>query len=109
MNDMEKKYFTKKLIGVEEKFIDGEDFIPDLFELEHQNTKPLIDHTSLKVKEFQKIFGENMNKEMKNFSTQLLTMPGRGLLSDKTARLERLMELMPFTCKLNLKFKASEH
>ena len=50
INDMEKKYFTKKLMSVEEKFIDGEDFIPDLFELEHQNTKPLIDHTSSKVK-----------------------------------------------------------
>lgn len=46
---------------------------------------------------------------MKNFSTQLLTMPDRGLLSDKTARLERLLELLPFTCKLNLKFQASMH
>jgi hypothetical protein len=33
MNEMDKKYFTKKLNNVEEKFIDGEDFIPDLFEL----------------------------------------------------------------------------
>lgn len=36
-------------------------------------------------------------------------MPDRGLLSDKTARLERLLELLPFTCKLNLKFQASMH
>lgn len=33
LSDMEKKYYTKKLMNVEEKFIDGEDFIPDLFEL----------------------------------------------------------------------------
>jgi hypothetical protein len=46
---------------------------------------------------------------MKNFTNQLLVTPSRGLLSDKTARLERLMELLPFSCKLNLKFQASMH
>lgn len=46
---------------------------------------------------------------MKNFTSQLLVTPSRGLLSDKTARLERLIELLPFSCKLNLKFQASMH
>lgn len=46
---------------------------------------------------------------MRNLSSQILVPLDRGILGDKAARLERLVELLPFTCKLNLKFVASMH
>lgn len=100
--------FTREFTQTEEKYLRKGDFVPDLYGLSFLPSKEVIDDINAKLHELERELPETITPETLHISPQDFDIVRRPQQSiERSSKLDQLHDLLPFHCKLTLRFQAS--
>lgn len=103
-----KTLFTREFAEAEEKYLKNGDYLPDLYGLTFVSTKEVLDELNSKLNELQRRMSETLTPDALCISPQdfdILKRPEQSI--ERTNKIDQLYDLLPFHCKLTLRFQAS--